>query len=153
MSGRQFEGRAPTLEEALDLAARHKALAVRRKDGLALFTYLWADTELFADPRAREFRGIIYEEATGEVVSRPFHKFFNYREPGLGLGPEAFTVNVLGAPTSPVFLAEKVDGYLLQVVHAHTSPPSPHRAGGVPLAHPQATGGVHGVGAQARLAV
>jgi hypothetical protein len=115
MSGRRFEGRAPTLEEALDLAARHKALAVRRKDGLALFTYLWADPELFADPRAREFRGIVYEEATGEVVSRPFHKFFNYREPGLGLGPEAFTREVLGAPDSSVFLAEKVDGYLLQV--------------------------------------
>ncbi len=115
MSGRRFEGRAPTLEEALDLAAQHKALAVRRKDGLVLFTYLWADPELFADPRAREFRGIVYEEATGEVVSRPFHKFFNYREPGLGLGPEAFTVNILGVPTSPVFVAEKVDGYLLQV--------------------------------------
>jgi RNA ligase len=107
MSGRRFEGRAPTLEEALDLARRHKSLAVRRKDGLALFTYLWADPELFADPRAREFRGIIYEEATGETISRPFHKFFNYREPGLGLGPEAFT--------GPVFVAEKVDGYLLQV--------------------------------------
>jgi hypothetical protein len=88
---------------------------VRRKDGLTLFTHLWEDSEALANPRVRELRGIVYDETTKEAISRPFHKFFNYREPGLGLGSEAFTREVLGAPDSSVFLAEKVDGHLLQV--------------------------------------
>jgi RNA ligase len=115
MKGRRIEGRAPSLEEALDLAARHKSIGAQRKDDLILFTHLWEDSEALADPRLRELMGIVYDEVKGEVVSRPFHKFFNYREPGLGLGPEAFTRETLGAPDSSVFLAEKVDGHLLQV--------------------------------------
>jgi len=115
MSGKRIEGRTPSLEEALGLAARYGSIEVRRKDDLVLFAHRWEDPEALADPRVRELRGIVYDEATKEAISRPFHKFFNYREPGLGLGPEAFTRKVLGAPDSSVFLAEKVDGHLLQV--------------------------------------
>jgi hypothetical protein len=57
---------------------------------------------------ARELRGIVYREATGEILSRPFHKFFNYREPPHGLREE----DLRGRR---VYLARKEDGYLLQV--------------------------------------
>ncbi len=98
----------PTLETALAIAEETKAFAVRRDAERVLVNYLYADPELFARPEARELRGIIYREATGEVLSRPFHKFFNYREPLHGLTEEA-----LGGKR--VYLARKEDGYLLQV--------------------------------------
>ncbi len=100
---------APTLERALFLARSTKAFAVRRDGkGRVLLTYLYASPEVFALEGARELRGAVYDERTGEMVSRPFHKFFNYKEPPHGLGAEDFK-------GEEVFLAPKVDGYLLQV--------------------------------------
>ncbi len=99
---------APTLEQALLLARTTKAFATRRDGrGRVLFTYLYASPEVFALEGARELRGIVYDERSGEVVSRPFHKFFNYREFPHGLGAEDFE-------GEEVFLAPKVDGYLAQ---------------------------------------
>jgi len=98
----------PPLEVALALAKETKAFAVRRDGERVLVNYLYADPEAFARPEARELRGIVYREATGETLSRPFHKFFNYREPPHGLGEEALR-------GKRVYLARKEDGYLLQV--------------------------------------
>lgn len=98
----------PSLDVALTLAKETKAFAVRRDGERVLINYLYADPEAFARPEARELRGIVYREATGEVLSRPFHKFFNYREPPHGLEEEALR----GKRT---YLARKEDGYLLQV--------------------------------------
>jgi hypothetical protein len=98
----------PPLEAALALAKETKAFAVRRDGERVLVNYLHADPEAFARPEARELRGIVYREATGEALSRPFHKFFNYREPPHGLREE----DLRGRR---VYLARKEDGYLLQV--------------------------------------
>ncbi len=98
----------PPLEVALALAEETKAFALRRDGERVLVNYLYADPEVFARPEARELRGIVYREATGEALSRPFHKFFNYREPPHGLGEEALR-------GKRVYLARKEDGYLLQV--------------------------------------
>ncbi len=98
----------PSLEAALALAEETKAFAVRRDGERVLVNYLYADPEVFAKPEARELRGIVYREATGEILSRPFHKFFNYREPPHGLGEEVLR-------GKRVYLARKEDGYLLQV--------------------------------------
>jgi RNA ligase len=98
----------PSLETALALAKEAKAFAVRRDGERVLVNYLYADPEAFVRPEARELRGIVYREATGEVLSRPFHKFFNYREPPHGPGEEALR-------GKRVYLARKEDGYLLQV--------------------------------------
>ncbi len=98
----------PPLEVALALAEETKAFALRRDGERVLVNYLYADPEVFASPEARELRGIVYREATGETLSRPFHKFFNYREPPHGLGEEALR-------GKRVYLARKEDGYLLQV--------------------------------------
>jgi RNA ligase len=98
----------PPLDVALTLAKETKAFAVRRDGERVLINYLYADPEAFARPEARELRGIVYREDTGVVLSRPFHKFFNYREPPHGLGEKALR-------GKRVYLARKEDGYLLQV--------------------------------------
>lgn len=47
-------------------------------------------------------RGLIINEQTGEIVARPFDKFFNYGENGISFGPTGKIVNVY----------EKIDGNL-----------------------------------------
>nr|C0HM52.1 RecName: Full=RNA ligase 1; AltName: Full=TS2126 RNA ligase 1 [Phage TS2126] len=105
-------GSPPSLEDALRLARTTRAFAVRRDgEGRALVTYLYGTPELFSLPGARELRGIVYREEDGTVLSRPFHKFFNFGEP-LAPGEEAF--KAFRDSMVPLFVAEKVDGYLAQ---------------------------------------
>lgn len=100
-------GKPPLIEKAYRLAKETKAFLIKRNGNLVMFTYAYVHP-VMADPEARELRGIIYDSVSGNVVSRPFHKFFNYREPPFGLTREGF-------PDGEVYLAPKIDGYLLQV--------------------------------------
>lgn len=78
---------------------------------LVLFDYLYAFPALFdeADGLA-ECRGITFDKLTGEIVSRPYHKFFNAGEvPGTGL-------DVLDL-TAPHVILEKLDGSMIRVVN------------------------------------
>jgi len=83
---------------------------VRKVGGLVLISYRERAgfTETHWDGEARELRGIVYAEATGEVVSRPFHRFFNLGDPRCPFSPDRLLV-----PGD--LLARKVDGRLLQV--------------------------------------
>ena len=47
-------------------------------------------------------RGLIYDRLNGEVLARPFRKFFNYGEPGAELG----------SADEPVSVTDKIDGSL-----------------------------------------
>lgn len=53
-------------------------------------------------------RGIIFDEATGNVVARPFKKFFNLGEPG---------TFITDLPNEPYEVLEKLDGSLGIVYH------------------------------------
>lgn len=83
---------------------------VRKAGGLVLISYRERAgfTETPWDGEARELRGIVYAEATGEVVSRPFHRFFNLGDPRCAFSPDRPLV-------AGDLLARKVDGRLLQV--------------------------------------
>ena len=54
--------------------ATHPAIPV------ILYSYNFADPTVFSNPVAREIRGIIFDDR-GNIVARPYHKFFNYGEP------------------------------------------------------------------------
>jgi RNA ligase len=81
------------------------------KDGYVVFNYVYADNETFppvidADTAIRrECRGIICDEKTGYVISRPLHKFFNLYEK-----EETQTVDL----TQPHVLLSKVDGSFIR---------------------------------------
>lgn len=80
-------------------------LKLSRKGPLILFGY----TDKCTFDRAwseytRRARGIIFEEETGNIVARPFPKFFN-----LGEIEEAFITNL---PNEPYKIFDKVDGSL-----------------------------------------
>lgn len=70
------------LTQAEALYARYSdAIKRQEHEGLVLFDYYYADYKMFTEaPETREFRGIIFDVATGRVASRPFHKFFNVNE-------------------------------------------------------------------------
>lgn len=94
----------PTLQEMYELKNLYKnAINVVDNGIYVMFTYTYANRDLFTTPWGKEVRGITFHKKTGTVVSRPFHKFFNSSEPG---APKEF---------SPVTYAEKLDGSLLQV--------------------------------------
>lgn len=64
------------------LAAEADTFSVRRRKGMRAlnYAYVTGDPEQFRFPFS-EMRGLIVNEA-GEVSARPFHKFFNWQEPG-----------------------------------------------------------------------
>lgn len=94
------------LDEFYAAAERNEVMAVINKDGLpyTLFKYtpvaqykgVWNDVTLNS-------RGLIVNHETGEIVARPFSKFFNYGETGK-LREDLMT--------GPISVSEKLDGSL-----------------------------------------
>jgi len=96
------------LQLALEIAKTTKMFTVNRAGGLVLVSYRFFDRSILAKyPMAKELRGAIWEESTSKLVSRPFHKFFSIGEleGDNALGPFVGT---------PLRIADKVDGYLVQ---------------------------------------
>lgn len=100
-----------TYDEALQLyedfprPLRHQK---REIDGISLelFTYVYAFWPMFRDtPATRNLRGVVFDGDTKELVSLPFHKFFNVNE-NEELKEEALTFNGL--------LMDKEDGSMAQ---------------------------------------
>ena len=107
----------PSLQLLLE-AEKLGRVNAHRQNGLVGFKYSmntiytgdWDDVTLNA-------RGIVFNEKTGEIVARPFKKFFNYQEFYDGEGnqselylkvPQEFKPNLEG----PFRCMEKVDGSL-----------------------------------------
>ena len=85
-------------------------ITVLKKEGYTVVKYGIQDSDTFDDTpdghMRREFRGLIFDSVTGEILSRPFHKFFN-----VGEKPETMPENFsLGEPHQ---VLEKVDGSMV----------------------------------------
>jgi len=85
------------------LVSQHSMFKVQKhsKYDLFLYSYRYVDPSVFKDPVAREIRGIVFD-SKGNIVSRPFHKFFNYGESLCTVDGSEYTVST-----------EKLDGSLL----------------------------------------
>lgn len=87
-----------------------KYLRKSTKGDLVLYTYTEKCTyEKFWNEYTRISRGIILNKNTGEVVAKPFPKFFN-----IGEMPETFIANL---PNEEYEVSEKVDGSLGIIFH------------------------------------
>lgn len=83
------------------------------KDDLVLYTYSEQCTyERYWNEYTRAARGLILNRHTGEVVAKPFEKFFN-----LGEMPETQLLNL---PQMPYTVSEKVDGSL-GIIYYHNN--------------------------------
>jgi len=87
-----------------------KGLNSKEYGDLILFDYSMETQATFDwDEITLSARGIVFNKVTGELVARPFSKFFNYEELNGAAGkklPEAFQPNLEG----PFRALEKVDG-------------------------------------------
>jgi len=55
----------------------------REEGGMVIFSYHWQDPTVYnTNPLSRELRGIVFDKETGEIIARPFPKFFNLGETG-----------------------------------------------------------------------
>ena len=109
--------RLPTLQEFLE-AEKKSRISAHRLGHLVGFKY--TNETIYAqdwDEVTLNARGIVFNELTGEVIARPFKKFFNYQEFFDGEGNHSSLYNKL--PTEwltnlqgPVRYMEKVDGSL-----------------------------------------
>lgn len=63
----------------LQAVENRKEFAIKRYDGLVSIDYKVALRDSFEGLR-RDCRGITFCESTGEIISRPYHKFFNLYE-------------------------------------------------------------------------
>lgn len=109
--------RLPTLQEFLD-AEKKGRVSAHRQGHLVGFKY--TNETIYAqdwDEVTLNARGIVFNELTGDVVARPFKKFFNYQEFFDGEGNHSSLYNKLPTEwlpniTGPVRYMEKVDGSL-----------------------------------------
>jgi len=69
-----------SLREALREIEGNKFFKVIENGELVKVSYRYNSPKVFDSPLKRELRGITFRKKTGEVVSRPFHKFFNLNE-------------------------------------------------------------------------
>lgn len=76
-------GSLPGGRELVAIAEATDACKVRRHEGLTAlnYAYVTGEPDQFEWPRS-EMRGLIVDEANGEVVARPFQKFWGFNEEG-----------------------------------------------------------------------
>ena len=67
------------LDDAMRALEGREEFAVKRRDGFVIVNYLVQIPDSFEGIRAN-FRGVTFNEASGEIVSLPLHKFFNVNQ-------------------------------------------------------------------------
>lgn len=90
-----------TLADAMKALDGREEFAVKQKDGLTIINYLVTLPDSFVGIR-ENFRGVVFDDATGEIVSLPLHKFYNVNQ------KEHTQTHVIGDVVCLVF--EKFDG-------------------------------------------
>lgn len=74
----------PVIENISDLLPYiqdKKEIAVsKRSNGTTVVCYNVEDGDTFSNDYARECRGLVFDTATGNIIGRPLHKFFNLGE-------------------------------------------------------------------------
>lgn len=103
-----------TIEEvrrAIIAASGDEFIEAVRPEGYTVFNYTHAVSDTFGDDLTdpfelirRECRGLVFDTETGRVISRRFHKFFNY-------GERAETAEI--DLSRPHVILEKLDGSMI----------------------------------------
>lgn len=112
-----------TLNDMLEMERQGLVSAHRSTDGLIGFKY--KEETVYGmkwNPVVLQARGITFVEATGEIVARPFAKFFNYQELMNEDGTHTELYNILPVSyrpnlSGPFRILDKIDGSLGIVFH------------------------------------
>lgn len=94
-----------SLQQAIEIAENKPEFVIKKKNGLVWIDYIFQLPDTF-NGIAKNFRGVIFEEETGEMLSLPFHKFFNLNQ------REEFSFEKFKERKAKIF--EKMDGSMVQ---------------------------------------
>lgn len=105
------------INDVLPHIAGRDEFKVVRKDWYTVVNYMvafsetfdWTDRNIAGSVMRRECRGLIFDSASGKLLSRPYHKFFN-----VGERPELAMDNVDMSANHVIF--EKLDGSMIRPV-------------------------------------
>ena len=68
------------IQEARELVKDRKDFIIVEKDGYTVIDYVFMCDGTFDVAGRHELRGLKFDNKTGEILARPFHKFFNIGE-------------------------------------------------------------------------
>jgi RNA ligase len=94
------------ISDVLPAIAGRDEFVVAEKEGYTVINYNVMMADTFDCNIRRELRGIIFDTATGDIIRRPFHKFFNVNE------REETQDNVVDMSRSHVIF-DKLDGSMI----------------------------------------
>lgn len=100
----------PTYKECFDLTQTKDEFKMFDRDTYVVFDYVVAKTDTFDCKVSREMRGIAFDKATHQIISRPLHKFFN-------LGERLETREEQIDFTAPHQIVEKLDGSMIRTIN------------------------------------
>jgi RNA ligase len=92
------------LDDILPFVADNKGIRLFQQGPIQILRYLINDPSVFQTPHDLECRGLVFDAATGALLSRPLHKFHNHAGPT--------TAEALMA-AGPVRFFDKLDGSML----------------------------------------
>jgi RNA ligase len=99
-----------SIDDLLPHILGNENFSVNRKEsdghGYIVVDYILNTPELFKNEWEKECRGIIFDEQTGVVISRPYHKFFNLNE----REESTYKYGIFGNPV----VLEKLDGSMIR---------------------------------------
>jgi RNA ligase len=99
-----------TLQDAMKALEGREEFAVKRLDGLVIVNYLVTLPDSFEGIR-ENFRGVVFDETSGQIVSLPLHKFYNVNQ------KDHTQLHVIGDETALVF--EKFDGTMTHALEVN----------------------------------
>ena len=102
-----------SLDDVIDYAKDRDDIVIGENDVYTVIKYTHADTGTFSGEGAevrREFRGLMFDTPTGNIMSRPFHKFFNVEEK-----EETMTKNI--DLSKPHRIQTKMDGSMVRPIN------------------------------------
>lgn len=98
-----------SIDPVLQAIADRDEFVVAERAGYTVLDYRYALVDSFDDPLRRECRGLKF--AAGQIIARPFHKFFNFGEK-----PETQLAGGVLNFSEPHIVTEKMDGSMIHQV-------------------------------------
>ena len=118
------------IDDVLPHIAGRDEFKVMRKDWYTVVNYVvafsetfdWDEGDISGSVMRRECRGLIFDSASGELLSRPYHKFFNVGErPELAMDEVDMSANHV--------ILEKLDGSMIRPIAVPNSTSTEFRLG------------------------
>lgn len=104
------------IDDVWSLVRDCPAFIKAHRNEYTVINYAYSDVETFpnvtdlATAMRRECRGLVFDGYSGELISRPFHKFFNVNE------KEETQEHLLEYVKEPHYILEKLDGSMVRPV-------------------------------------